>query len=346
LDNLRAAVRWLWESGKTETYLLLAGALWRFCYLRGLYEEGYRWLERALTGAAPAASRAKALLGAGVLALLRCEYDRVERHLEEALALYRGLGDGEGVASALQVLGSVARERADYVRAEELHGESLALWRGLGDGAGEAHSLNYLGFVAWLRGEHQRAREICEETLVTFRGLGDSEGVVWALISLGASAQYAGSLGRARTILDESLALSGEVGYSEGVGWALNQLAASSRSVRATPDGHGNCCKGAWRCAGISATAGAPRAYWRGWRRPSAPKDATSARRAFWARRTPSVRPSAPPCRPANEPGANAPKAPSADVWATPNSRGCGPKAGLWLSKKPSPGRSNRTLPR
>jgi predicted ATPase len=108
-DNLRAAVRWLRESGETETYLRLAGGLWRFCYLRGLYEESYRWLEGTLTGAAPPASRAKALLGAGVLALLRCEYDRAERHLEEALALYRGLGNGEGVACVLQVLGSVAR---------------------------------------------------------------------------------------------------------------------------------------------------------------------------------------------------------------------------------------------
>jgi predicted ATPase/DNA-binding CsgD family transcriptional regulator len=225
LDNIRAAMRWLRESGETEGYLRLAGALWRFCYLRGFYEEGYRWLEGALSGrdAAPA-SRAKALLGAGVLALLRCEYDRAKGHLEEALVLYRGLGDGEGVASALQALGSIARERADYARAEELHGESLALWRGLGDGVGEARSLNYLGFVAWLQEKHQRAREICERTLVIFRDLGDSEGVAWGLISLGASAQYAGSLDRARGLLDESLALSGEVGYREGVAWSLDQL--------------------------------------------------------------------------------------------------------------------------
>ncbi len=226
LDNIRAAMRWLRESGETEGYLRLAGALWRFCYLRGFYEEGYRWLEGALSGgdAAPPASRAKALLGAGVLALLRCEYDRAKEHLEEALLIYRDLGDGEGVASALQVLGSIARERADYARAEKLHGESLALWRELGDGAGEARSLNYLGFVSWLQEKHQRAREICERTLAIFRDLGDSEGVAWALISLGASAQYAGSLDRARGLLDESLALSNEVGYREGVAWSLDQL--------------------------------------------------------------------------------------------------------------------------
>jgi len=226
LENIRVALRWLQDNGETETYLRLAGTLWRFCYLRGFYEEGYRWLEAALVGAgdAPQASRAKALLGAGVLALLRCEYDRARERLEEALLLYRGLRENKGVASALQVLGSVAREQADYERAEELHGESLALWRELGDEAGEARSLNYLGFVAWLQEKHQEAREICEGTLVTFRRLGDSEGVVWALISLGVSAGYAGSRRRARALLDESLTLSSEVGYMEGVAWSLDQL--------------------------------------------------------------------------------------------------------------------------
>jgi predicted ATPase/DNA-binding CsgD family transcriptional regulator len=226
LDNIRVALRWLRENGETEIYLRLAAALWRFCYLRGFYEEGYHWLEAALAGAgdAPLASRAKALLGAGVLALLRCEYGRAKERLEEALRLYRGLGEDRGVASALQVLGSVARERADYARARELHGESLALWRKLGDEAGVARSLNYLGFVAWLQEKHQEAREICEATLVTFRRLGDNEGVVWALISLGASAGYAGSRHKARTLLDESLALSSEVGYMEGVAWSLDQL--------------------------------------------------------------------------------------------------------------------------
>ncbi|MGH3147352.1 MAG: ATP-binding protein, partial [Rubrobacter sp.] len=50
LDNLRAAMRWLGKSGETEAHLRLAGALWRFCYLRSLYEEGRAWLGEALAG--------------------------------------------------------------------------------------------------------------------------------------------------------------------------------------------------------------------------------------------------------------------------------------------------------
>ena len=226
LDNLRTAVGWFRKSGQRQAHLRLAGTLWRFCYLHGHYEEGRGWLEGALArgGDAPPSARAKALLGAGILAFLQCEYDHARVRLEEALALYRTLGDERGVASASQTLGSIARERGDYARSEALHGESLTLWRKLGDEAGEARSLNYLGFVAWLQQKHERARELCEETLVRFRGLGDNEVIAWALISLGSSALYAGDRRRARALLDESLALSREVGYKEGVAWSLNQL--------------------------------------------------------------------------------------------------------------------------
>ena len=226
LDNFRTAVGYFRESGQRTAQLRLAGSLWRFCYLRGYYAEGRGWLEGALVDGddAPTSARAKAQLGAGVLTFLQCDYDRARGRLEEAMALYRDLGDDQGVASASQTLGSIARERGDYARSEALHGESLALWRKLGDEFGEARSLNYLGYVGWLQEKHDRVRQLCEDTLVRFRRLGDNEGIAWALISLGSSALYAGDRRRARALLEESLALSREVGYREGVAWSLNQL--------------------------------------------------------------------------------------------------------------------------
>ena len=226
LDNLRAAAVWFGEGGPRTAHLRLAGSLWRFCYLRGLYEQGGRWLEGALTSenGAPSPALAKVYLGAGVLTFLQCEYDRARGRLEEALALYRDLGDDQGIASASQTLGSIARERGDYARSEALHEESLALWGRLGDEAGEAQSLNYLGYVAWLQGKYERARELGEEVLARYRRLGDNEIVVWALINMGSSALYAGDRDRARILLGQSHALSEEAGFKEGVPWSLNQL--------------------------------------------------------------------------------------------------------------------------
>ncbi|QIN82325.1 tetratricopeptide repeat protein [Rubrobacter tropicus] len=232
LGNLRAAMGWaLGPAGRdAETGLRLAGALWRFCYLRGHYGQGRGWLEGALAleGPAPAAARAKALTGAGVLALLRCDYERAEERLGEGLTLHRELGDRPGEASALQMLGSVARERGRYARAEAYHEESLALWRGLGDGYEAARSLNYLGFVAWLQEKYARTVELCESSLETFRDLGDAEGVTWALINLGSAALYGGEPDRARTLLEEALSAARRVGYREGVAWSLNQLGAAA----------------------------------------------------------------------------------------------------------------------
>jgi predicted ATPase/DNA-binding SARP family transcriptional activator len=226
LGNLRVALGWFKESVQGLDLLRLAGSLWRFCYLRGHYEEGRRWLEGALaTGdSAPSPARAKAYLGAGAMTFRRCEYERGREQLEEAVAIYRTLGDDRGVASASHMLGSIAGERGDYARSEALHEESLAIWRRLGDEAGEAQALNYLSYVAWLQEKHERAKELGEETLARFRRLGDNEIIAWALINLGSSALYAGDHPRARTLLGESLALSREVGFKEGVPWSLNQL--------------------------------------------------------------------------------------------------------------------------
>ncbi len=226
LGNLRVALGWFKESARGLDHLRMAGSLWRFCYLRGHYEEGRRWLEGALVSGdnTPSPARAKAYLGAGAMTFRRCEYERGREQLEAAVAIYRTLEDDRGIASASHMLGSIAAERGDYARSEALHEESLVLWRRLGDEAGEAQALNYLSYVAWLQEKHERAKELGEETLARFRRLGDNEIIAWALINLGSSALYAGDHRRARTLFGESLALSREVGFKEGVPWSLNQL--------------------------------------------------------------------------------------------------------------------------
>ncbi|MFP5282739.1 MAG: ATP-binding protein, partial [Actinomycetes bacterium] len=189
VTDIRRAISWS-AAHAPDTALAIVGAVWRWCYLRGRYAEGRAWATAALGAApsAPAALRAPALAGAGMLAFLQCDYDIAQERIEESLRLSKELGDEAAVAWALARLGSIARERADYTSAESLHRQALALAQRAGDQHGIGTQLNLLSFVAWLRGDPEAAAELGAEALDIMRTLGDREGIAWALINSGVSA--------------------------------------------------------------------------------------------------------------------------------------------------------------
>jgi predicted ATPase/DNA-binding SARP family transcriptional activator len=224
--NLRVALEFAAECGDADAGLRIAGPLGRFAYLRGHYQEIREWMDAAVTAgtAAPAALRAKALLGSGRLALLQCDYQPAARRLEAALRLYRELGDAPGVASALQVLGSVAREQGRYARAVQLHTESLSIAEAAGDRQAVASAHGYLGFACWLQADFERAAGECTAALRMFRELGDVEGIAWSLLSLGTIARHQGAREQAAALLQESRSLAERIGFREGIAWSLEQL--------------------------------------------------------------------------------------------------------------------------
>ncbi|HXZ69402.1 MAG TPA: tetratricopeptide repeat protein, partial [Streptosporangiaceae bacterium] len=222
--NLRAALEFAHESGDAVAALRIAGPLGRYAYLRG-HHEVRQWLDAAAAADpdAPAALRAKALLGSGRLALLQCDYTPAVGRLEAALRLYRELGDAPGIAGTLQVLGSVAREQGRYARSKELHRESLTVAEAAGDRWAMASAHGDLGFVSWLQRDFEPATAECTAARDMFRELGDAEGIAWSLISLGAIARYQREPGRAAALLARSRALSERIGFREGLAWSLEQ---------------------------------------------------------------------------------------------------------------------------
>ena len=265
--NLRAALGWARERGESETGLRLALALGRFWYTRGYLSEGRGWLERALDGnrEVPAGLRAIALKGAGSLALLQGEYGQAAALYGEALALFRALGDGQGVAGSLTNLGIVAdrqgnyeqaatlfeaavalaRERGDTLqiaktlgnlaaargrrgdlaREEALLSEALALFRALGDRQSIAVALDNLGLGALRQGHLGRAVAWHEEALAQFRALGDRHGIVTSLTNLGSVALARGDHGRAAALLEEGLLLARDIGARDELAGILESLA-------------------------------------------------------------------------------------------------------------------------
>jgi len=222
-ENLYAALRWLEEQGEIETALRLASALWWFWAVRGHVSEGRRWLERLLAKSdnVEIAVRAKALDGAGMLAINQDEYDLAEALCGQSLTLFRELGDKRNMAACFYRLGLAAWWKCNYVEARALEEESLALYREVGEQGCTADPLLLLSNLAFAEGDYARARSLVEESITLFRTLNDRWGIAYALIHLARVTFSSGDNAGASTLAEECLAISTELGYREGIAASL-----------------------------------------------------------------------------------------------------------------------------
>jgi predicted ATPase/class 3 adenylate cyclase len=205
-DNMRAALAWSQTSAASaDVGPRLAGALQWFWYIRGYKNEGRAWLERVLQQSAgiAATTRAKVLNGAG---RFHSDLRRANTLIEQALTLWRELGDKPGMADALLFLGRVARLQGDHERSGKLAQESLALFREQQIMWGVVWALISLGDVALDQGDSARALQPVQEALALTESLGDTYGNMWARCLLGRLAHLQGDLERAAMLLEESLA--------------------------------------------------------------------------------------------------------------------------------------------
>lgn len=213
LGNFRSALGFLLQSGELELALRLIGALRRAWVARGYLTETRSFLEAALLrsdGILPAV-RAKALYGLGRVALVEGDYDAGLVALGESAALFRELGDSDGLAYALADQGWIAAERGDYEQAQRIGEESLAHARSAGNRTTTAAALHVLACISLDQRDYARARSLFEECLALRRDLGDKRNAANSLCSFGVLEMLEGEYGRANKLLEESLALAREL---------------------------------------------------------------------------------------------------------------------------------------
>jgi predicted ATPase/DNA-binding NarL/FixJ family response regulator/transcriptional regulator with XRE-family HTH domain len=207
--NLRAALASSQSQPDThELFARLAVALAAFWHHREYWTEGRAWLERAATleGSLPLDLRARALAGAGALALQQQDLASARERFTASLALRRRAADRHGIAVSFQELGTLALHEADYTAAEAAYEESLAIHRELGDDIGTATLLDQLGRLAEIREDHATARRLCEQSLATWQALGDEYAAVGARHMLANILIELGEYGVARELFEENLA--------------------------------------------------------------------------------------------------------------------------------------------
>ena len=239
-DNLRAALEWSLGSGgepsvpggkagspRAEAGLRLAGALRPFWWIRGYFNEGREWLERALAqGSAVSASvRARTLSAAGGVAWGHGDYERAISLNEESLSLYREVGDKSGIAGSLTSLGLVEAFQGHHERAMRLYEESLSMCREAGDKKRIASLLCFMGGMTFYQGDYERAEALSRESITLCREVGDKRMIAYSLIVLGFVMRQQGDYERAQALSQEGLALHYEMGNKRGIAYGLAKLA-------------------------------------------------------------------------------------------------------------------------
>jgi predicted ATPase len=232
LDNFRASLEWLTETGDAEWGMRLGAALFRFWEAREYLAEGRDRLGKLLklpSSVAPTKTRARALFAAGVLALEQGDFASADVLLRENLDIARHLGDRQSIAISLNALAVIARDRGDAPLAHSLFEESLLLWRELGDQKAVARSLSNLANVVKLQGDNTRARALYAECLSIFRELGDWTGIAWSTNYQGDVARDQGDSAAARTLYEQGLAIFRELDDHWGIAGTLADLGSLSR---------------------------------------------------------------------------------------------------------------------
>jgi len=226
-DNLRAAL----ERGLgSEEGLRMAVAISGFWWVRGHHEEGRSWLERGLAATdAPPELRAGALLGLSRAS--ENDPNTALRLCEEALAIYRELGDGRGTARSLRGLWGSSWVNGDYERCRTLASETLALAREENDARLIRGALYDLGFAALQLGDWEGSRRAFAEEVDLAHRAGQ-EGSAGCIFGLGWAAIAREDLEKARAHLEEALRVAEDAGWHYWVSSCEEALASVSDAHR------------------------------------------------------------------------------------------------------------------
>lgn len=229
--NLRIALDWC--SAKTEVHgeagLRLATACGRFWRLHSYLSEGRLRLSNALAQSdsqGRTITRARALTLLANIIYLQSDYPAMRPVAEEALSLWRELGEPgrTGTAHILDLLGELATEEGDYVRAPELFRESLVIYKELNDLRGISGIYMQLGWVAMRTGDLENAKIYLEEFRRLSQQIGDKVHLSFAYSGLGEVEVRQGAYDRAIPLLEESLELNRERKDKWGIGTSLGSL--------------------------------------------------------------------------------------------------------------------------
>jgi predicted ATPase/DNA-binding CsgD family transcriptional regulator/Tfp pilus assembly protein PilF len=217
-ENLRAALGFLIERREAELAVQLSGALWWYWVNRGSFNEGRAFLAASLSlphSGDRTPARARALCGAGELALRQGNYQVATALLEESVASYREVGETRGLAQALLNLGLSVASAQRFAEARTLIEQSIALSREMDDPWLLGHAQDSLARLAWKQGDLETTRVLAEQGLQLAPQLGELRAQISPRKLLATVALVQGDYNRAADLASALLAIARSVGDRE-----------------------------------------------------------------------------------------------------------------------------------
>lgn len=228
LSNLRSATRWLIDTARVDTAILLNADIQFVMVMRGLTAEGLDVMRTLMTHPAAASRpyvRGRALLTMGTYNLHAGEREEAQANLEEALAVFRQCGDPLFVTFTLTILGSTLLAADDLERVRLVAEEALGLARNHGLARFQCGALHGLAAVALANGDRERSRTLEEDALRVARASGDTWQVAVATAALADWNVDANDISAAENLLQEALTALRTFGYTRDIPDVQTKLA-------------------------------------------------------------------------------------------------------------------------
>jgi tetratricopeptide (TPR) repeat protein len=181
----------------------------------------------------------------GEIAQRRSDDVSAQARFEKALMLFRRIGNLLGEANCIRSLGHIASDRSDLTTAQARYEEALPLFRRIGSLLGEANCIGSLGEIALKRSDPTTAQARYEEALPLFRRVGSVLGEANCILSLGDFALFKGSVTEARARYIEALQLYEQIAEPYSIGWAHVRLARLENDPKARK-AHLKAARAAW----------------------------------------------------------------------------------------------------
>ncbi len=143
---------------------------------------------------------------------------------EEALSLYRAVGDKSGEANAMNHIGVIYSSLSENQKALDFMNQSLPIYRAIGDKLGEAATLGNIGSRYSVLGEKQKALDYFQLSLPLVRTVGDKSGEAITLSNIGAIYRDLGEKPKALEYYNQALLLHRAISDKAGEATTLNNI--------------------------------------------------------------------------------------------------------------------------